>query len=124
RIEASAASISTMAPALRPRDSWWPIPTTLGRPPSPRRAMKQHTFVVPTSRTAKRSPPVLSLALRMMRSTPFPLIRLGVVAGLALQLGRRPQPNHEPIRQAHVDASDVPAEQALLAVQPCQKRPG
>src|SRR5690242_8766962 len=95
------------------------MPMTCGRPSSPRRAMKQHTFVVPTSRAAVRSPPVVNLALRMI---PWPPLR--VVARLALQDGRGAEPDHEPVRHPHVDGGDVPGENALLLLEPGQHRPG
>ena len=61
RIAFSAASRSTIAPALTPRERWWPTPSTLQRCVRPRsesersigvsRAIRQTIFDAPTSRT-------------------------------------------------------------------------
>ncbi len=48
----SACSISTIDPARTPRETWWPMPTTFGRPSSATRAMKQQTLLLPTSMAA------------------------------------------------------------------------
>jgi len=54
-IESSAASTSTISPARTPSDPWWPMPTTRRFPSSSARAMKQLSFVEPTSSAAINS---------------------------------------------------------------------
>ena len=115
-----------MAPPRTPRDDLMADAEDLRPAVLAARAMKQQILVVPTSRAADQIRRAvrrrLSCSVRMMPSS----VRSGArcPAGGAARRAVGASRTDEPVRQAQVDDADVPGEQALLALEPGQQRPG